>query len=308
MTAYHRPLKLILFGAALIAAFVALLLSTTHVSAFPLGVTGRSGNPATNGGATCSMCHSGGDKPTVTLIGPSTVQPGETNQYTLRIAGGPAKTGGFNVSTTAGVIASLGGDTQILDGEITHTSPKDFSGSGALTFTFNWTAPSTPGAVSMYGAGNSSNGDFDTTGDGIGAASVVIKVAAPSGGGGATPAPGTCVIPTSGPWPPCATGGGGGAPAPGECVIPTSGPWPPCATGGGGTAPAPGDCVIPASGPWPPCATGGASPAPGGCVIPASGPWPPCATGGSANPGGDCVIPASGPWPPCARTHSLLLY
>ncbi len=96
----------------------------------------------------------------------------------------------------------------------------------------------------------------------------------------------SCVIPSSGPWPPCATGGNPAPPASGgDCIIPDSGPWPPCATGGGSTpAPANGDCVIPASGPWPPCATGGGAPTPtpaaGDCVIPASGPWPPCATGG----------------------------
>lgn len=75
-----------------------------------------------------------------------------------------------------------------------------------------------------------------------------------------------------------------------DCVIPPSGPWPPCATGGdngggnngGGSA---DDCVIPPSGPWPPCATGGGD------------------NGGGTNNGGnadDCVIPPSGPWPPCA--------
>ena len=122
-----------------------------------------------------------------------------------------------------------------------------------------------------------------------------------------------CVIPSSGPWPPCATGGGGAASTGGnqgsgnDCVIPNSGPWPPCATSGGATgSPAPGgnqggggssnsgDCVIPSSGPWPPCATssGGASSgnaAPGSsadddCVIPSSGPWPPCASSGGGRP------------------------
>lgn len=75
----------------------------------------------------------------------------------------------------------------------------------------------------------------------------------------------------------------------GDCVIPASGPWPPCATSGASEpapAPAPADssgtdCVIPASGPWPPCATNsGSSPVasdPNDCVIPASGPWPSCA-------------------------------
>ncbi|MGB1250315.1 MAG: hypothetical protein ACPG8W_06760 [Candidatus Promineifilaceae bacterium] len=122
-----------------------------------------------------------------------------------------------------------------------------------------------------------------------------------------------CVIPDSGPWPPCATGGGGGNTGGNtggstDCVIPPTGPWPPCATGGGGgggggnTGGNGGstECVIPSSGPWPPCATsggggggggGGAAPAPGGsnngsgCVIPTSGPWPPCATEGGGPAG-----------------------
>ena len=106
--------------------------------------------------------------------------------------------------------------------------------------------------------------------------------------------------------------------ATGACVIPPSGPWPPCATGAripvdGGDGTGAGDCVIPPSGPWPPCAretsqiivtdsgdgTGGGV----GCEIPPSGPWPPCALEGGSPPPtrGDCVIPTSGPWPQCAR-------
>ncbi len=48
---------------------------------------------------------------------------------------------------------------------------------------------------------------------------------------------GDCVIPESGPWPPCATNGGNSDGNSDECVIPESGPWPPCATGGGGNTP-----------------------------------------------------------------------
>ena len=101
-----------------------------------------------------------------------------------------------------------------------------------------------------------------------------------------------CVIPESGPWPPCATGGNSGSTDPGDCVIPESGPWPPCATGGNS-----GDasgCVIPESGPWPPCATSGGAPVPPdhgeGCIIPDSGPWPPCATGGGGGETGSGTV------------------
>ncbi len=96
-----------------------------------------------------------------------------------------------------------------------------------------------------------------------------------------------------------------------DCVIPPSGPWPPCATGGGSSDNSnSGDCVIPPSGPWPPCATngdGGGQTNTGGDqgnACPPSGPWPPgCNPNGggttTTNPA-DCVIPPSGPWPPCA--------
>ena len=97
-----------------------------------------------------------------------------------------------------------------------------------------------------------------------------------------------------------------------DCVIPESGPWPPCATGGnGGNSGNNGnsgdDCVIPESGPWPPCATGGNGGGSSGgdsgnsgddCVIPESGPWPPCATDGSGNGGGTAPAPAPEPVQP----------
>lgn len=99
-----------------------------------------------------------------------------------------------------------------------------------------------------------------------------------------------------------------------DCVIPPSGPWPPCATQGD---PPPSDlsagCVIPPSGPWPTCATQGDPPPPNlpvGCVIPPSGPWPLCAVNVTAPPpspssgslpADECVIPPSGSWPECDR-------
>ncbi|MGB1252840.1 MAG: hypothetical protein ACPG8W_19655 [Candidatus Promineifilaceae bacterium] len=58
-------------------------------------------------------------------------------------------------------------------------------------------------------------------------------LAASAGGGNA--GGGGCVIPPSGPWPPCATNGNtpSSGNSGGGCVIPPSGPWPSCATGGG---------------------------------------------------------------------------
>ena len=295
-----RPTRLFLFVLPILALFAGLMM-TAHrtASAFPLGVVGRSGNPAHNNGATCAACHQGGDIPSVVLIGPTEVAPGETAQYVLQISGGPAQTGGLNVSATDGALVA-GGDTQLLSGEITHLEPKAFS-DGIVTFSFSWTAPNTPGSVSMYGAGNSTNADFDTSGDGATGSSISISVVAaaeePPADGGAG---GDGGVGDGG------AGGDGGTGGDADCVIPDSGPWPPCATGGDGSTGGDADCVIPDSGPWPPCATGGEG-GDAGCVIPDSGPWPPCATGEDARPPStpDCEVPDSGPWPPCARMISI---
>lgn len=270
-----------LIAIGIVTAFIAILLSTSQATARPLGMVGHSGNPATNEGQTCAKCHMGGTTPSVTISGPTSVAPGETVQYTLRMAGGPAQTGGFNVSTTAGTLSATGAGTQIFMDEATHDDPKPFSDGGDVSFTFSWTAPATAQSVSLFGAGMSSNADFETTGDGVGSASIRINVAATSGGG---------------------SGGGSGGD---DCVIPPSGPWPPCATGGN----AGGSQACPASGVWPPgCTPTNAGSGGGDCVIPPSGPWPPCATGGNNAGSGDCVIPPSGPWPQCARRLNPLLH
>lgn len=71
-----------------------------------------------------------------------------------------------------------------------------------------------------------------------------------------------------------------------NCIVPASGPWPPCATTGNhaqSTVNNSGACVIPTHGPWPACArNGGNNQATTGCVIPPSGPWPACARGNNS--------------------------
>src|SRR3990172_1566682 len=75
-------------GLAVLGLFLALggLMGIPVVEAFPSGITGYSGNPATNGGAICTNCHSGGIVPTVTLSGPPSVAPSATNSYALTIS------------------------------------------------------------------------------------------------------------------------------------------------------------------------------------------------------------------------------
>jgi hypothetical protein len=148
---------------ALLSIGFAMQYRTVH--AFSSGIVGYSGNPATNSGNNCNICHGGGTAPTVTISGPTSVSPGELALYTLTISGGQEVAGGFNVSAENGIISTAGGGTQIISGEITHTAPKPVNASNDVVFQFNWTAPNTPGEFTLYGSGNSVNLSNGNQGD-----------------------------------------------------------------------------------------------------------------------------------------------
>lgn len=137
-----------------------------------------SGNPQTNGGSTCTACHTAGATlPTVSISGPATVNAGQTYTYTVNITGGPAQTAGFNVSTSdhVGELTPIDSDVQRIVNELTHTQPQVFAG-GSASFTYSWTAPTSNQLVTMYAAGNSSNGQSDLAGDGINTTTLSITV------------------------------------------------------------------------------------------------------------------------------------
>lgn len=192
---FRRNLIFVSLGFALLITMYLLLHDATPVNASLNGRVGFSGNPATNGGANCTSCHAvGAQLPTVSLQGPANVMAGATNLYTLTISGGPAQTGGLDISTssTRGSFLPTGADTQAFLNELTHSAPKAFSGN-QVQFSFLWTAPAFGDTVIMYGAGNSSNGQKDLSGDGINTTSLTIQV---MGGNG---------TPVSSPTPPPAT-------------------------------------------------------------------------------------------------------
>lgn len=151
-----------LFG----VSFLLLPLATViEIGAYSPGVDSYSGNPD-DGGLTCNKCHDGGVIPTVVMSGPTVVGPGETNSYSLVIGGGQERAGGLDVSATGGTFGVIDAGTYILEGELTHASPRLVQpGTFEATFFFNWTAPITPGTYTLYGAGNSVNLQSGPNGD-----------------------------------------------------------------------------------------------------------------------------------------------
>ena len=151
---------------------------SSHAEASLYGRDGFSGNPGTNNGATCAACHApGAAAPRVTITGPQVLDAGTIADYTVTISGGPGATGGLGVSSSDGFgdFEATGTDVHVVGGELSHTQPKAFS-QGEVSFGFRWRAPAHNGPVTLYAAGNSSNGQLNLLGDGIGLQQLLVTV------------------------------------------------------------------------------------------------------------------------------------
>ena len=129
------------------------------------GINGYSGNPVTEGGSICNLCHKGGTTPLVTLAGPTVVDGGAMYTYTLSVAGGQGIACGLDVSAEAGSFVAFEPGTEIFFEEVTHSAPRVVDGLGQCVFAFDWTAPLVGGPVNLYGVGNSVDLDDSTAGD-----------------------------------------------------------------------------------------------------------------------------------------------
>jgi PKD repeat protein len=146
--------------------------------AYPGGISGYSGKT----GSTCASCHFGGIQPTVSLSGPSSVNSGSTNTYTLTITNGEMA-GGLDVAAGSGAFAVLDAIyTKLLSGELVQSQPKAVDATGAVAWSFNWTAPTVSAAtnVVMYAAGLSVNLDGNPGGDNTNSQALTIAVAPPA--------------------------------------------------------------------------------------------------------------------------------
>lgn len=140
---------------------VIVFLSSIPVNGHQFGITGRT----LKNGVGCT-CH--GSSPftnvTVQISGPTQVQASSTNMYAVTIVGGPLVAGGTNIAASTGALAPSGNDLQLLDGELTHTSPKSPI-ANAVIFIFSYTAPASIGTQTIFANGNSVNLDGTPQGD-----------------------------------------------------------------------------------------------------------------------------------------------
>lgn len=125
------------------------------------GITGQTRTGCTCHNATPSQ------QTSITLQGSQTVDPESVTSFTLRVQNSIGVHGGFNLGVydgqgnQAGTLIPVSGQgVSLTVGELTHTSRKFMSGTPrAVTWSFQWKAPSTPGRYTFQGAGNAVNGD-----------------------------------------------------------------------------------------------------------------------------------------------------
>jgi mono/diheme cytochrome c family protein len=155
-----------------------ILLFSSQAFAISSGITGYSGNPASAGaGAFCSLCHNSGLAPVVAISGPTSVAPGSINGYQFTINDSPQLVGGFNASASSGNLLVPAGNTRIkkIGEELTHTQPAAIT--GAVSWNFEWQAPSAPGIYTLYVAGVAADSDHTAAGDHAAIDGLTITVA-----------------------------------------------------------------------------------------------------------------------------------
>lgn len=154
---HHHSTKIALVGLLCISLFAG-----NAVLAESDGISGVS---VDNG----CVCHGGGSSNAAIssqLSGLPTGEytPGETYELTLAIIGGPdaagTNAGGFNLRVTGGTITPSDANTQVEDGELTHTP----AGNDVRSWTFSWTAPQV-GSVTFSGHVNAVDGDGNSNAD-----------------------------------------------------------------------------------------------------------------------------------------------
>jgi hypothetical protein len=173
--------------------------------AYSTGITTTSGKQS----VTCNACHTGGLEAVVRFEGPAAVAAGTAAvfRFSVRSQAASQALAGLDIAASAGdldvapdqgaraVPASEVDPTR----EITHAYPRAVDLDYQVSWEFTWTAPATPGTAILYGAGNTVNGDGNTTGDRGDAITWRITVFDPNAT--ATPAPPPTRTPTSGPCP-----------------------------------------------------------------------------------------------------------
>ncbi len=134
---------------------------------FPTGYVGTTRKGQVNLGCVCHA-DTANSIVNVQIIGPDSIPVNTTAFYRVKVNGGPAILGGFNIANNNDTVSLTGvpNDTMVRkqDGELTHTHPKPYN-ADTVSWIIRYTARSTPGWDTLYATSNSANGNGHSDGD-----------------------------------------------------------------------------------------------------------------------------------------------
>ena len=107
---------------------------------------GISGRTLKDDALSCGGCHGGSKTATVTITGPATLAINQTARCTVSVSGSPNM--GVDIAVSAGTLTPVSSNLKTLNSDLTH-SDKTASG----PYIFDYTAPGTQQAVTMYASG-----------------------------------------------------------------------------------------------------------------------------------------------------------
>jgi hypothetical protein len=148
------------------------------VGATGLGSSSGIGGYSGKDGVNCNTCHNGGTPPIVALVGPTALDAGATAVYTFTLTTGMAFSG-IGAAASDGTLAP-GTNTKVEQNEVQHSAVVATADGGAI-YTFSLTAPEFGGAVTIFAAGNATdgNGNNGTSGDRASTTTLVVNVSGP---------------------------------------------------------------------------------------------------------------------------------
>jgi len=148
---------------SIVVAFILVMASSIFLYAFSAGETGRTKKTSSLG---CGSCH--GNNPVnetvVSIIGPDTINAGQTANYFLTITK-LSKTGaGLDIAVRSGSLSPVSNNIHLSNGELTHNANIPMT-NGSVTIQYNYTAPNFVTIDTIWATGIATNSDGTSTGD-----------------------------------------------------------------------------------------------------------------------------------------------
>jgi MYXO-CTERM domain-containing protein len=159
-------------------ALLTIVLAPSLAAAFGAGISGYSGKPPAK---SCTECHSGGTAPrALNWNTPATMIAGSTATVSVDIVSSATAplSAGYDIASSDGTLDVISGATssKAVNGEVTHT--RAIGPAETLTAQARFTAPMTPGVVTLFVTALSSNGS-GTGGDGVASSTRQITIEPP---------------------------------------------------------------------------------------------------------------------------------